>query len=143
MLLFLSLATLTQGLEVMLLFLSLATLTHVAIVDLRTRKIENTAVVLLLATALVMNVWYFPWGLLGFGILALPSFAKLIGFGDAKLMLGLGTLVGPALFPMLAVTFLSQYLFQTVNRGKDKLYPFAPALCFATAVVLLGDRLPQ
>lgn len=124
-----------------MLFLSLATLAHIALVDWRTRQIQNTAVVLLLAIALVMNVWYFPWGLLGFGILALPSFAKLIGFGDAKLMLGLGTLVGPALFPMLAVTFIAQYLFQTVNKGSGKIYPFAPALCIATAVVVLGDRL--
>lgn len=120
--------------------IALATLTHVAIVDWRTRHIENAAVLLLIASALVLHAEYFPWGLLGFGILAIPSFAKLLGFGDAKLMLGLGTLVGPALFPLLGGAFIAQSLLQAVKRKSGILYPFAPALCVVTAVILMLER---
>jgi prepilin signal peptidase PulO-like enzyme (type II secretory pathway) len=123
----------------MLTALTLATLFHISVVDWKTHMIENAAALMLFAIAMMTTPQWWMWGLLGFGLFAVPSLAKLVGFGDAKLMLGIGTLVGPDILLLLTITFVAQYAFQRVGSrsAEGSRYPFAPALCGSTAALVL------
>lgn len=133
-------------------YVTAAILLGASVFDLRTREIPNTFPLLLLGWAVAARVAGFQeadwWGLLGGLAIGLAVGAALfavggMGGGDAKLLGGLGAVLGPRAFlvVMVYIAVLGGVLALAVaivrgRRGIEFVYGPAIALGYVAAVVV-------
>jgi leader peptidase (prepilin peptidase)/N-methyltransferase len=116
-----------------------------AIISFASIFINHSGIGPLFALPSLMAVVSGPLFALPFALIWLLSRGKAMGLGDAKLMLGIGWMLGP--LPALAATILSFWIGSVVSLsmmffGKKKMgmkteIPFAPFLIISALIVFL------
>lgn len=131
----------------LLLYVIVAILIAIAVYDLRHKIIPDTLVYLFIALAFIAHgpgLWAGPMLFAAFALLWLLSGGRWMGFGDAKLVLGIGLLLGaPLALGAVLIAFWIGAFFGLallyLRRGEVTMkseIPFAPFLILATLMQL-------